>query len=98
MLVWILIELIVIQPHHPREPLALERGTTFTFVTDGIEAALDQEYLRAALVDEMEIHLVPFLLAGGERLFGGTGTGLHGLELVRAVATPRVTHLKFTRS
>ena len=26
---------------HPREPLVLE-GTTFTFVTDGIESALEQ--------------------------------------------------------
>ncbi len=28
--------------HHAREPLALEGGTTFTFVTGGIEAALGQ--------------------------------------------------------
>ena len=28
--------------HYAREPLELEGGTTFTFVTDGIEAALDQ--------------------------------------------------------
>ena len=28
--------------HHPREPIAMEGGTTFHFVTDGIEAALDQ--------------------------------------------------------
>ena len=28
--------------HHPREPLVLEGGTSFTFVTSGIEAALEQ--------------------------------------------------------
>ena len=28
--------------HHPREPIAMEGGTTFYFVTDGIEAALEQ--------------------------------------------------------
>jgi dihydrofolate reductase len=28
--------------HHPRDPLVMEGGTTFHFVTDGIEAALDQ--------------------------------------------------------
>jgi dihydrofolate reductase len=28
--------------HHARPPLALEGGTTFTFVTDGIHSALDQ--------------------------------------------------------
>ena len=28
--------------HHPRDPLTMEGGTTFHFVTDGIEAALDR--------------------------------------------------------
>jgi dihydrofolate reductase len=109
---------VFILTHHAREPLELEGGTTFTFITDGIEAALEkareaargkdvalaggadvaQQYLRAGLVDEMEIHLVPVLLGGGERLFEGTGTDLHGLELVRTVATSDVTHLKFART
>ena len=35
--------------HHPREPLELEGGTTFTSITDGIETALDQA--RAAAGD-----------------------------------------------
>lgn len=103
--------------HHARAPLHLEGGNTFTFVTDGIESALEQarraangkdvslaggasaaqQYLRAGLVDEMEIHLVPILLGSGERLFDGIGDNLHGLELVRTIAAPNVTHLKFTR-
>jgi dihydrofolate reductase len=33
---------VFVLTHHPREPLAMEGGTTFTFVTDGIEAALAQ--------------------------------------------------------
>jgi dihydrofolate reductase len=33
---------VFVLTHHPREPLALEGGTTFTFVTEGIEAALEQ--------------------------------------------------------
>jgi dihydrofolate reductase len=33
---------VFVLSHHPREPLAMEGGTTFTFVTDGIESALDQ--------------------------------------------------------
>jgi dihydrofolate reductase len=102
---------------HAREPLQLEGGTTFTFVTDGAEAALEQarraaggqdvslagganaarQYLTAGLVDEMEINLVPILLGSGERLFDGVGDDLHGLELVRTVAAPNVTHLKFAR-
>ena len=41
---------VYVLTHHPREPLAMEGGTTFTFVTDGIRAALDQA--RAAAGDE----------------------------------------------
>ena len=109
---------VFVLTHYPREPLVTEGGTTFTFVTDGIESALDQarraagskditlaggakaaqQYLAAGLVDEMELHQVPMLLGGGERLFDGIGADLHGLELVRTVATPRVTHLKFART
>jgi dihydrofolate reductase len=108
---------VFVLTHHARRPLELEGGTTFTFVTQGIEAALEgarraaggqdvalagganvaQQYLAAGLVDEMEIHLVPTLLGSGERLFDGLGDDLHCLELVRTVATPRVTHLKFAR-
>ncbi|HEV7366791.1 MAG TPA: dihydrofolate reductase family protein [Gemmatimonadales bacterium] len=55
-----------------------------------------QQYLRAGLVDEMEIHLVPMLLGGGERLFEGI-SDLGDLRLVRTVAAPDVTHLKFVR-
>jgi dihydrofolate reductase len=109
---------VFVLTHHAREPLEMKGGTTFTFVTDGIETALEQarraaggddvslaggadvarQYLRAGFVDEMGIHLVPILLGGGERLFEGVGADLHGLELVRTVATPKVTHLRFARS
>jgi dihydrofolate reductase len=61
----------------------------------GAKAA--QQYLAAGLVDEMEINLAPTLLGRGERLFDGLGDDLRGLELVRTVAAPRVTHLKFAR-
>ncbi len=33
---------VFVVTHHAREPLAKEGGTTFTFVTDGIESALEQ--------------------------------------------------------
>jgi dihydrofolate reductase len=108
---------VCVLTHYAREPLELEGGTIFTFVTDGIEAALEQarraaggkdvslaggastaqQYLAAGLVDEMEINVVPTLLGSGERLFDGVGDDLHGLELVRTVAAPKVTHLKFAR-
>jgi dihydrofolate reductase len=108
---------VFVLTHHAREPFALEGGTTFAFVTDGIEAALRrarqaaggkdvslgggakaaQQYLATGLVDEMEINLVPTLLGSGERLFEGVGDRLHGLELLRTVAAPKVTHLKFVK-
>lgn len=108
---------VFVLTRYPRAPLELEGGNTFTFVTGGIEAALElarraagdrdvslagganvaRQYLKAGLVDEMEINLVPVLLGAGERLFEGVGDDLHGLELVRTVAAPKVTHLKFAR-
>jgi dihydrofolate reductase len=33
---------VFVVTHHPREPLEREGGTTFIFVTDGIESALEQ--------------------------------------------------------
>jgi dihydrofolate reductase len=108
---------VFVLTHHAREPLVLDGGTTFMFVTGGMMAALTearkaagtrdvslagganvaQQFLAAGLVDEMEINLVPKLLGGGERLFEHVGDRLHGLELVRTVAAPTVTHLKFAR-
>jgi dihydrofolate reductase len=38
---------VFVLTHHPRPPLKLEGGTTFTFVTNGIRAAYDQA-LQAA--------------------------------------------------
>lgn len=108
---------VFVLTHHPREPLVMEGGTTFYFVTDGIESALEQarraaggkdvalgggasaaqQYLRAGLVDQMVLSVAPTLLGSGERLFDGVGDDLHGLEWVRTVAAPDVTHLVFRR-
>ena len=33
---------VFVLTHHPREPLPMQGGTTFTFVTNGIESALEQ--------------------------------------------------------
>jgi dihydrofolate reductase len=37
--------------HYPREPIVMEGGTTFYFVTEGIEAALDQARAAAGTRD-----------------------------------------------
>ena len=38
---------VFVLTHHEREPEQKEGGTTFTFVTDGIESALDQARMAA---------------------------------------------------
>ena len=108
---------VFVLTHHPREPLVCEGGTTFNFITTGIEDALAQarqaangqdislaggaqaaqQYLAAGLVDEMEINLAPVLLGSGERLFDHIGDGTQGMELVRTIAAPNVTHYKFVK-
>jgi dihydrofolate reductase len=42
---------VFVLTHHPREPLVKEGGTTFTFVTDGIESALEQAREAAGEAD-----------------------------------------------
>jgi dihydrofolate reductase len=98
---------------HAREPLPMQGGTTFTFVTDGIESALAQaraaagdrdvaiaggatavrQYLRAGLLDELYLHVVPILLGAGERLLEDVGTPT--FEKVKVVDSPTVTHMKY---
>jgi dihydrofolate reductase len=59
---------VFVLTHHPREPLTMEGGTTFTFVTDGIEAALDQARAAAGERDVMiagGAHAVQQYLAAG---------------------------------
>lgn len=46
---------VFVLTHHPRAPLRLDGGTTFTFVTDGVEAALDRA--RAA-ADGRDVRVV----------------------------------------
>ena len=110
---------VFVLTHHPREPSRWQGGTTFHFVTGGIEAALEQrdrrgrrpgrlgsaaapttaqQYLRARLVDEMELHVVPILLGGGSRLFDNLDGGPAGYECVGLVSSPAVAHYTYVRS
>jgi dihydrofolate reductase len=105
---------VFILTSHPREAEQKQGGTTFTFVTDGIESALAQareaagdkdvyvggganvvqQYLRAGLVDELQIHVAPLLLGGGVRLFADAESPTN-LELDRVVDSPGATHLRY---
>jgi dihydrofolate reductase len=42
---------VFVLTHHPREPLPMQGGTTFNFVTDGPEAALEQAHAAAGEKD-----------------------------------------------
>ena len=61
-------------------------------VVIGGGADVIQQYLKAGLVDELTIHLVPILLGGGVRLFGDDRGEL---ECIRVVESPAVTHLTY---
>jgi len=108
---------VFVLTHHPRETVVKKGGTTFTFVTDGIESALEQaraaagdkdvslaggahvaqQYLKAGLLDELRIHLVPVLLGGGVRLFDQLGPDPTELQSTRVIESSGVTHLKFRK-
>ncbi len=109
---------VFVLTHHAREPVEMQGGTTFHFVTDGIESALEQaraaaggkdvaiaggasaaqQFLRAGLVDEMELHVVPRILGGGARLFDNFDGGPTGFECVELVSSPAVAHYRFVRT
>jgi dihydrofolate reductase len=109
---------VFVLTHHAREPIAMEGGTTFNFVTDGIEAALRrafdaaggkdvrlgggagtiQQYLRARLVDEIGLAIVPVLLGSGERLFDHLDGGPAGYRCIELVSSPAVVHVRLVRN
>lgn len=86
----------------------------FTFVTDGIESALEQakaaagdkdvwiggganaiqQYIKAGLLDELQLHVVPILLGGGISMFGELGMFME-LEKVEVKDEPSVTHFTY---
>ena len=104
---------VFVLTHHARKPLAMQGGTTFNFMTDGIESALRQarsaagdrdieiaggahtvqQYLRAGLLDELYLHIVPVMLGAGERLLENVGDPR--LEPIEVIASPAVTHVRY---
>ena len=58
-------------------------------------ADLAQQYIKAGLLDEIQIHLVPVLLGGGSRLFDHLGSERIELEQTRVIEGSGVTHLRY---
>lgn len=108
---------VFVLTHHPRPPVEMAGGTTFHFVTDGIEAALEQaftaaggadvrlgggvatvqQFLRAGLIDDMHLAIVPILLGDGERLFDHLDGGPGGYDCAGLVCSPSVVHVTLSR-
>jgi dihydrofolate reductase len=109
---------VFVLTHHAHDPITMEGGTTFHFVTDGIDSALRQAseaagdrdirlgggaatvraYLRAGLVDDLHVAIVPVLLGRGERLFEDLGGGPSGYECAELVCGSNVVHVRMARS
>jgi len=53
-------------------------------------------YLKAGLLDEMQIHVVPVLFGDGTRLFQHLGSRRIELKRTRTIDTPGATHLRFS--
>ena len=57
-----------------------------------------QQYLRAGLIDELHVAIVPILLGSGERLFDNLDGGPEGYECVEFTGSSSVAHLRFART
>jgi dihydrofolate reductase len=58
-------------------------------------ADVSQQYLKAGLVDELQLHVANVLLGAGRPLFANIGDEQIKLERTRVVPTPAVTHLRY---
>ncbi len=104
---------VFVVTHHVA-PEWIYEGSPFTFVTAGVQSALDQakavagdknvamdganvvqQGIKAGLVDEIYLHLVPFLLTEGIRFFDHLDAELIKLEQIRAIIGTGVTHLHY---
>ena len=79
---------VFVVTHHARAPLPMEGGTTFHFVTDGIESAL---------IDELHLVMTNKLLGSGERLFDGTDNLARDYDCVETVGSETVTHVRLAK-
>jgi dihydrofolate reductase len=57
-----------------------------------------RQFLRAGLIDDLHLVLVPLLLGGGERLFEDVEVGPDAYECVERISSPSVIHVRLTRS
>jgi hypothetical protein len=88
---------VFVLTRYPRKPLELQGGTTFHFVTKGIESALEQAQAAAGDKD-VSIGGGANFLGGGTCLFENLGEPKPRLRQVQVVEAPGVTHVRYARA
>lgn len=68
-------------------------GDKVISVMGGADVA--QQFLRAGLIDQIQLHVVPVLLGSGMRLFEHIGGGPVELDVVEVIPTSAATHLRY---
>jgi dihydrofolate reductase len=58
-------------------------------------ADIGQQYLKAGLVDDIGIHLVPVLFGGGTRMLDHLGNEHIQLEIIEVIPTSTATHIRY---
>jgi dihydrofolate reductase len=64
-------------------------------VTSDVSMSLDGFILKAGLLDEMQIQLIPMLLGDGIRLFDDLDPEAIELRRTSSIETPGATHFRF---
>jgi dihydrofolate reductase len=80
---------------------ALERATEAAGGQDvrlGGGVSTIRAYLRAGLIDEMNVSIAPVLLGSGEALFAGLNLIALGYRCTEYLASPKATHAVLTRA
>lgn len=109
---------VFVLTHHRRPAIEMEGGTTFHFITDGIESALRQakksagardvgigggvstirQFLKANLIDEMHLSVVPVALGRGEALLYDIDICKLGFKVIEHKNTSSVMHVRIGKS
>ncbi|MGW1882156.1 dihydrofolate reductase family protein [Streptomyces sp. NPDC001970] len=79
--------------HSALEQARAASGDRNVDIAGGAETV--QQFLRAGLVDEIQLHVLPVLFGEGLRLFDRLGALHQELEPLRVVHTSNATHLKY---
>lgn len=105
---------VFVVTHTIPQEWADKEGSPFTFVTDGVESAIEQarkvagdknvvvdgasiaqQAIKAGLIEEIGVDLVPVLLGKGVQFFDNLGAAPIELEIIKVIQAPTVTHLRY---